>query len=239
VVEEVAWVMDKAESDRIRQLSRALRSYPLGPFEQVLPYAFAVVDAGLWECFITQKLVSFLATKRQRMTIGSSRYILTWREGTDNFAEIQIRTLGEKVTHIAIIPGTFARQNDLDEPNGIVTATLDIFIGWLNKDQLRMMEALDEQVRAEDEIDALWRPRDENTVKELSQHIRPNGASQIGRPRATDNEWVRQQIHQGQERDEVFTEYLRRQDVDVDDQDAIERAKDRFRKALRRREGNK
>jgi hypothetical protein len=231
--------MDRAEADRIRQLSRALRSFPLGPFEQVMPYAFAVVDAGLWECFISRKIVSFLTSRRQRMTTGSARYILTWREGADNFAEIQIRTVGEEATHIAIIPGTFARQNHLEEPNGIIEATLEIFIGWLNKDQLRMIEALEEQVREEDEIDALWRPRDENTVKELSQHIRPNGASQIGRPRATDNEWIRQQIQQGQEREHVFAEYLQRQEVDIEDQDAIERARDRFRKALRRTEGKK
>jgi len=205
--------MDKAEADRIRQLSRALRSFPLGRFEQVLPYAFAVVDAGLWECFISRKIVSFLTSRRQRMTTGSARYILTWREGADNFAEIQIRTVGEEATHIAIIPGTFARQNHLDEPNGIIEATLEIFIGWLNKDQLRMIEALEEEKRSEEEIDALWRPKDEDVLKEqLSQYIAASPTphkhgSHISWP---EDDWAWEQVNtHNRPRNVVRIEWLR------------------------------
>ena len=143
------------------------------------------------------------------MTTGSTRYTVAWRDGAGNFVAIQIRMVNEQATHIAITPGALAREHP-DELQGLAEATLQIFIGWLNQDQLRMTQAREEAAKAEERIDALWRPSTREDLEKLLAAVSGGKKLKLGTHKSwPEDDWAWEQVNTlKRPRQEVRAEWL-------------------------------
>ncbi len=119
-----------------------------------------------------------------------------------------------------------------------------LFVDWLDLDQEKKSIALSKLAlestgsRATEATQySVRRYSDEQSInRALQTLVQSEPQSSRGRPRTSVNTWARQQIQQGRERSEVFADYLQMQQVDVEDEFEVEKARDRFRKAINRKE---
>lgn len=210
--------------------------------EYLLPFAFGVIDAALREYFssrfsgVDRDLLKY---KRVRFTDASARYTLLEGKVSDliEFADMNIRMIGLEKTHITVEPRPLPASSSPDAVEymqGLVKLQLFGFIAWLWADQARMRD-----IKSPTPQNTMVVSTDPFTAAPgaaIPDEIRSAIQSAIGRPGIDYNEWARQEIARGKDRDEVFKGYLERipKDPDIDEDEAIELAKDRFRKALSR-----
>jgi hypothetical protein len=201
-----------------------------------LPFPFGAVDAVMHEITRSDQVTLGGTVKFRRVTLtgASVEYRATIRapDGSRGSpAKLFVCMINDHVTriHPLLLP-------DLPERTHVaLRGFLDSIVGatW---EHLRKWNA---------EGQDLLKTRQQEKVLNLDQGIQqlasvfPRAEKTIGRPVAELNEWARQEIASGRNREEVFNEYLERQDVDEDDEFKLEKARDRFRKAIRRKEGNK
>ncbi len=223
----------------MREIGRML------PDEYVLHKPFEAVDASLWEFLTTQQEEEGEQTpsfKRHRITNGSARYSLFFPASNKQLVElanIYIRLVDERKTYVNITLRSVATTTSLEQKEGLegfCKLELYTFSMWLKND--------DKRIEALATVQPVHPPVDENGIpkiplREMPETVRKTIQKQPGRPREEINEWARNQIQSGRDRADIFAEYLDRGDVDPSDEIEVEKARDRFRKALTRKEGNK
>jgi len=230
---------DKLDKKLVEELQ--VSSQHLAP-EYVLSVPFAAIDAALWT-WLTDQIQKDKAAphfKRYRITNGSVRYTLqNERGGTATaFADINIRMVRDQQTYIAItlrplIPSATEEQRGYLQ--GYVRFNLIAFVIWLWADQKHMAELLaHEPTPANTAIAMDEEGNVSNPLLILPAAVAAVERPSAGRPPGNDNEWARHEIARGRKREDVLAEYIQRQQIDPDDEEAMERARERFRKALDR-----
>lgn len=196
------------------------------PIEIVLRHPYPVVDAAfadfLWHVQHAYPDVKF---DRKMLTAGSSRYpAITKIEGHPiAITAFIVRMVSEDLTLIR----TEARQDDIATQQ--VFALLMLFFPvWLERDQQKLREL----ATVEFELQA---PADtEAAIRGIAQRIPQIKRVLPGRPTDPHNDWARQEVARGRDRESVFREYLQRQGYNPDDKDTRDSHRERFKKAIGR-----
>jgi len=130
----------------------------------IVPYPYSMVDASLdWFLRRNQDLFQQgITTQRRQETSGSVRYLLQFKDPDQalRVAVIWVRMVGDRATHISIIPGGFQRPVYGQFLLGYVEylhAVLTLFINWLSQEHLRTVQYL--TTRQEAQADALAAPQ--------------------------------------------------------------------------------
>ena len=203
-------------------------------------FPFPAIDALMYEILRQSKPLfnGRLETRRLQVTIGSVMYEVKLRINSDTLialGTIFIYMLDERLTSIETEVNGHLPEQVFSGAASTINTFVSIAIG----------ELMDRRTAALERIETLGHPivphgrmSEEDIDAFLSAFPQPS-QKPLGRRPNEDNQWARGEIQKGRDRAEVFAEYLNRQEVDRDDVDEVEKARDRFRKALRRKEGNK
>jgi hypothetical protein len=180
--------------------------------EYVLPFPFAVVDAGMREYFSQEDDSSSPTVRRQRTTAGSAQYFLIFSRGeeTVELLSFSLRAVAQNQTFIVVRvrrfdPSTIERDM-LDYLRRFACYQLFAFISWFWVDQKQMAALIAKA------------PTPDNTlvVSDDLLVLVPGAIQSIardtgGRPRQVDDDWAWHQVYtHGRERGAVRKEWRQR-----------------------------
>jgi hypothetical protein len=216
-------------------------------FDYALPAVLAAVDAALWEFFAERFLIKGIAIERHTHTSGSVQYVLMDANKRYTLGSFHVRLITPEVTSIALRFGTIYSRlstEQVDELKGTLLIVVSSFLRWFQGSVNAACAAAATLIVAHEPLK--WEIVDEipldmaepkTAMENFAVAIQSSVANQPrqrGKPADPDNEWARGEIRLGRDRSDVFTEYLRRQNVDQSDQRAVTQARNRFKKALTR-----
>jgi hypothetical protein len=166
------------------------------------------------------------------LTGGSTQYALRNGKALDagEFADLEIRMVGQSQTYIAISLRQLVNTAPPEWQEylaGYCKLQLFAFLSWLWTDQKHMAELAKNSPTAENSV---VQSIDPLVVIPAGIDLRPR----VGRPRGKINDWARQEIQRGRNREDVFREYVTRSKIDPTDELEVANLRDRFRKALER-----
>ncbi len=171
-----------------------------------------------------------LTVQRKGVTTGSVWFFLWVRIPQKNtlVATIEVRMITLEQTYVAASYPGLRSEVSSEEPKGMDNL-LSAMVNTIYTEQ----EAMQVIAAANSK-----RPREplmpEEFVANLAKLLPTPEEQKLGRPVVQHNEWARQELAAGRDRGAVLRGYLDRIGTDPTDEEAVEKGKDRFRKAIRR-----
>jgi hypothetical protein len=217
----------------------------------VFQFPYPVVDASFQNMLSLVREQVALKIDRQQITTGSTLYRFVFSSKNKRLSEIEIATVelrmvGHDLTLFRIHLGSDIEGANTpslkaleDRYKAMITYLPGFFADILQDDQRYIAQLVEHHRKTPPPQDST--PPQANmwwsAIKALLPPEQP--LTKIGRPPKTDNEWARQEIAAGRDREDVFQGYLERLKINPNDEPAKARAKDQFRKALTRMKGRK
>ncbi len=197
--------------------------------ERVFPLPLAALDALIWELLSMWTKGLYVTFRRRQLTMGSVEYtFLTTSPNKGNAGKFTLRMISNGSTE-----STYFRW----EPGP--------YVGVVRSVAFRMMPTWIAAIIRDDQlmIDEVKKYQQRDSTLQLSQQIQ-NYLQTLQEAQAppktdarvtTDNEWARQEIARGRDREEVYQTYLQRQkNVNLEDKQEVAQVRDKFRKAISR-----
>lgn len=238
----------RLENDLLRKIAQDPEH---AGFDYALPVMIEAVDAALWE-FFARFVIKDTALERRSITSGSVQYVLMHANKRYTFGIFHVRLVAPDVTVIALQYGTIYTHllsEQAQTLKGLLTLIAHVFVRWFQEGSnaacvMAMSLVVAREPRAWMLVDQLPPdlPEPEAAMARFAAALESSIARQPRRPGGTtdpDNDWARAEVRLGRERADVFAEYLRRQNVDQADEQAVRHARNRFKKALTRAMGRK
>lgn len=208
--------------------------------EQAVRYAYPVVDAALWSYLETLQALTdnHLQFRRRQQTSGSCRYNVSghFRDQRITIGEFFVSMAGDTLSHIYIVPAD--SHPNPPQAQGWMSWQLALFQEWIDNHIQRVYTIAN---RDHTKSLVFRTPEQMNAFMSLIAHENtPLKSKPHGRRPTSLNEWARQQIQHGHDREEIFQEYRRRYEQDntnpqVKDKQDVDRLRDQFRKAITRK----
>jgi hypothetical protein len=197
----------------------------------VLSMPFPIVDAWI-DSQLRRAIIDsgrHLMVERKGATSGSAYYDLWLHTHPKNtyLITFEVRMISLEQTYIAAF--SIKGRHMLPEQTQLATEMLPLLIDGIYAEQeaIHLLAAATPKSSRDPLVT-------EDFVESLARLLPKRDTSNLGRPTVAHNEWARQQLAAGRERAVILKEYLDRVGIDLKDEEAVERGKDRFRKAISR-----
>jgi hypothetical protein len=211
------------------------RSYENFPSRIVMQRPFSVVDAALLEFvdYLREIGVSGYRFRRVVLTTGSVKYVISGyhRHGPDT-DEIELREIGIFYVRMLSDSQTLLHAFHPHRIPHTMQHLMPLFVHFLTWLEYELMGL---RALAQEDYVPFLPPDTAAALATFRSLYHETPAPPVGRPPSSTAEWARQEVARGRDRNEVLQEYLRRENVALDNEEAVRQAKDRFRKALKRR----
>jgi hypothetical protein len=195
--------------------------------ERVFEYPFPAVDALIEEVLPRWLKPYYVKVRRRQLSTGSVRYTLLSDSSNKDLANKEVASLFFRMVDIK---KTLFRLESKPDIGMIIhrylIRHLPAHVAAILGNESQIVKNVAQYQRQHPEMVKL-----QQELQALQHEQEP---SRRGRPVKNDNEWVRQEIKRGQDREEVFDGYLQRQLVDTNNKNAILQARSRFNKILSR-----
>jgi hypothetical protein len=186
---------------------------------------FASVDASISVYHSALVRGEPFAFTRTVTTLGSITYVMQAGNSEELWTILLIKLDWNRLKLWITVPQKITVNSEALLPHHILN-------GLMSHRDIQRTEPLSPPITFEDGVTF------EDGAANISDLIRITN-KKGGRPKSNDNTWIREQVALGANRSEVFATYLQRQHINLEDKAAVDRARARFKQALRRSKGTK
>ncbi len=190
-------------------------------------HPYPVIDAAIYQ-YLEEHKTPF---RRVQLTSGSARYILM-----DTIKErMRPRQLGSFVVRALDSDQTLITDDIPGKENEVGKS----YARFIMLSALHIFRLTSHKIKTEIPFDlsafsTRFSRTEPNRFRAMLRKPTPGSPGKPGRKESSINNWVRQEIQRGRNRQEVLEEYLKKRGIDPTDEAANDKAEDAFRKALSR-----